>query len=151
MFSAKLARPLATTLARRELHASSTCRARRSRGGTPRTSYAGDVGRPRQPTPFDWLLSSEANLGLEGPGDAGRKETSPAAPTEPPETLFDLNDLPDHEGDDMSTAGHRLITQDRQVLTYLRLIDGDMQKLKGKFASPMQRWTHGDSSVESAL
>jgi small subunit ribosomal protein S35 len=48
-----------------------------------------------------------------------------------PENWFDLDEVPEFEDLDSSAAGHRKITQERQILKYLRLIDGQMQQLRG--------------------
>ena len=45
--------------------------------------------------------------------------------------LFDLEDVPEFTDQDTSGAGHRQLLLERQALHYLRLIDGEMQRLQG--------------------
>jgi len=48
-----------------------------------------------------------------------------------PKELFDLQDIPEFADEDTSGAGHVQLAHERHVLRYLRLIDGEVQQLKG--------------------
>jgi hypothetical protein len=50
--------------------------------------------------------------------------------------LFELEDMPEFADQDTSGAGHRQLMHERQVLHYLRLIDGEMQHLQGALIIP---------------
>ncbi|KZS96173.1 hypothetical protein SISNIDRAFT_451876 [Sistotremastrum niveocremeum HHB9708] len=65
------------------------------------------------------LHSSAARLVRQRPS-----RTTPGAPAKKAD-LFDLEDLPEFGDEDASSAGHFVIGQQRQILHYLRLIDGE--------------------------
>jgi hypothetical protein len=64
-----------------------------------------------------------------------RTTRKPLAKPEPsqmtPQELFNLEDIQEFADEDTSGAGHRIAAQEREVLNYFRLIDGQMQELQG--------------------
>lgn len=52
--------------------------------------------------------------------------------------LFALEDMPEFADQDSSGVGHRQLAHEREVLHYLRLIDGEMQTLQGMFLNASQ-------------
>lgn len=69
------------------------------------------------------LHSSAANLIRQRPTRTSSAKSAANA------DLFDLEDLPEFGDEDASSAGHFVIGQQRQILHYLRLIDGEVKLL----------------------
>jgi hypothetical protein len=92
------------------------------------------VAWARRRRPAQSSRSSEVELGddfLKIP-DFSRMST---------QELFDIEEIPEFADQDTSGAGHRQLVLERQVLQYLRLIDGEMHNLQGALTDPFLR-TH---------
>jgi len=84
-----------------------------------------------------WLVPStrlaarqvHSTAAVSFPRRGGRDQDS-SKPNDSEEFDYDMDDLPDFEEDDATSAAHVIIHQQRQILNYMRLIERDGPRLK---------------------